>query len=232
MIDSFQIKKPLYPVITILSALFIFVDALIFARSFFGVVFLALVYVLLCCSGYFKTCIKLIPFLVIYLGVLCTVFYFASGRNLEFTVQMAVRLAGVVIAFNPGISLPPVNIVRNLTQLKCPRLFTLGILITLTFIPVLSGEIKQIKNAMKTRGAVSWFNPKVIYRSFFIPLIVRLVNISDTLTLSVETRGFVSDDVVPSVYKTVKISAKDILFTALFTLIFVTCLLGMLVVKK
>ncbi|MCR4790848.1 MAG: energy-coupling factor transporter transmembrane protein EcfT [Treponemataceae bacterium] len=221
MLDSFQIKKPIYPIFTILSAILIFVGALLLAKSPFGIIFLLAVYILLMSFGYVRTCLKMIPFLIVYLAVFHLIFYYASHKNLEFAVQMGIRLAGVVIAFIPGISLPPVNLVRNLTQLHFPRLLTLGMLITLTFIPVLSSEIKQVRNAMKTRGATSLWKPVVLYRAFLIPLIVRLVNISDTLTLSVETRAFVSDDLKPSVYRTVKVQSRDIVFAVIFMLIFI-----------
>ena len=59
-------------------------------------------------------------------------------------------------------------------------------LITLSFVPVLAAEIRQVRSAMKTRGATSLYKPAVLYRAFLIPLIVRLVNISDTLTLSLD----------------------------------------------
>lgn len=232
MLDSFQIKNPLYPIFSISAALLIFINALILARSIFGAIFLLAVYILLCAFGYFKTCLKLIPFLLIYLAIFSAIFYFASNRNLTFTYQMAVRLSGVVLAFIPGVSMPPSALVRCLTQLKFPRLMTLGILITLTFIPILNREINQIRNAMKTRGATSLWRPQVFYRAILIPLIVRLVNISDTLTLSVETRGFICDNIKPSVYKPIKIRAKDIIFAVLFLMIFVICLSLHLVIKK
>lgn len=232
MMNSFQIKNPLYPVFTISAALLIFINALILARSIFGVFFLIAIYFLLCAFGYAKTCLKLIPFLAIYLVIFSIIFYFASNRNLTFTYQMAVRLSGVVIAFIPGISMPPSALVRCLTQLKFPRLLSLGILITLTFIPILNREINQIRNAMKTRGATSLWRPQVFYRAILIPLIVRLVNISDTLTLSVETRGFICDNIKPSVYKPIKIKTRDIIFTVLFLMIFVICLSLNLVIKK
>ena len=230
--DLFEIKNPLYPLVSIITSLLIFIGALLLAKSIFGILFLCTIFILLCFFGYTKTCLNLIPFLIIYLTLLSCIFYFASSRNINFTVQMAIRLTGVVFAFIPGLSLPPVNLVRNLTQLGCPRLVTLGMLITLTFIPVLSGEIKQIRNAMKTRGAVSLWRPKVLYRAFLIPLIVRLVNISDTLALSVETRAFVAEEIKPGIYKPIKIKACDILFSVLFCLIFVLCLGLFLVIKK
>lgn len=232
MLDSFQIKNPLYPIFSISAALLIFINALILARNIFGVVFLVAVYLLLCTFGYAKTCLKLIPFLTIYLAIFSAIFYFASNRNLTFTYQMAIRLSGVVIAFIPGVSMPPSALVRCLTQLKFPRLLNLGILITLTFIPILQREINQIRNAMKTRGATSLWRPQVFYRAILIPLIVRLVNISETLTLSVETRGFICNNIKPSVYKAIKIKTRDIIFAVLFLMIFMICLSFHLVIKK
>jgi energy-coupling factor transporter transmembrane protein EcfT len=65
---------------------------------------------------------------------------------------------------------------------------------------------------MKTRGAGSLLNPKVLYRAFLVPLVMRLVGISDTLSLSVETRGFTLGKVKYSVYKREVVALSDIIF--------------------
>lgn len=219
MTDKFQVARPLYPVLSIGVTLFIFIGALAMARSLSGVWFLAAVFLLLCIFGYGKTCLKMIPFLIIYTFVVTMVFYLASGRNLAFAGQMAIRLAGVAIAVIPGMSLPPANLVRNLTALNCPRLLTLGMLITMTFIPVLNSEIRQVKGAMKTRGVNSIWSLTGFYRAFLIPLIVRLVNISDTLALSVETRGFVAENTEFTIYHPVSFTVRDGLFAVLFLIV-------------
>lgn len=224
MMESFQVRKPLYPLLSIFISIMILTVALIFAKDWAGVFFIAASYALLCFTGYWKCCIKVLPFLILYQVFFSLIFYFASGRNLTFVFQMAIRLAGVVLAFIPGACLPPVNLVRNLTQLKFPRLVTLGMLITLTFIPVLNKEIHQIRNAMKTRGAVSFWKPDLIYRAFIIPLVVRLVNISDTLTLSVETKAFVCSDLRPSCYKKIVFTKKDSVTSGLFILLILTAI--------
>lgn len=214
-------KDTLYPILSIATVLATFIISLITAHmGLSGIFFLVAVYFLLCMFGYFKTCIKIIAFLAIYLTIFYIIFFFASGKNSLFATQMLVRLAGVFIAAIPGIALSPVKLVRNLTQLKCPRLISLGMLITLTFIPLLASEIRTIKNAMKTRGITNPLNPKIFYRAFLIPLIVRLVNISDTLALSVETRGFISNENNFSVYKTVKFTSRDFIFIILYLAIF------------
>ena len=90
---------------------------------------------------------------------------------------------------------------RNLSTLKMPRGVTLGMLIATSFPPVLGAEIKRVREAMKTRGAGSVLNPKIFYRAFLVPFVMRLVNIADTLSLSVETRGFSLEKVPYTVYK-------------------------------
>lgn len=223
MTDNFHVKKPVYPVLSILCSVLIFSGSLIFAKSIWGIFFLLSVFLLLTISGYGKTCFFMLPFIIIYTGIFSVIFYFSSGKDAAFAIQMAVRFGGVALAVIPGLALEPVLLVRNLTQLKCPRLITLGMLITLSFIPVLAKEINQIRGAMKTRGASSFWKPSVFYRAFLIPLVVRLVNISDTLTLSVETRGFVNSDVKPSCYKKINFTMKDTIFTIFFFSIFIVC---------
>ena len=101
---------------------------------------------------------------------------------------------------------------RNLSQLHMPRGITLGMLITMSFIPVLRGEIKRVREAMKTRGAGSILNPKIFYRAFLIPLVTRLVDISDTLALSIETRGFTLGKCKYTVYKKEVVNVFDVLY--------------------
>ena len=72
-------------------------------------------------------------------------------------------------------------------------------------------EVKIIREAMRTRGANSIFAPAVLYRSFVIPLVLRLVNISDTLSLSVETRGFTFSKEPYTIYRPPRFSLLDVL---------------------
>ncbi len=218
MMDRFHIERPLYPIVSIATALLTLIGGLLLAKSVWGTVFLLAVYLLLCCFGYGRTCIRVLPFMIVYLAVFSLIFYFASGGNAVFVWQMANRLAAVVIAVIPGLCLPPVQLTRCLTSLHCPRLMTLGMLITMSFVPVLAGEIRQVRSAMRTRGVTSVFAPKAFYRAFLIPLLARLVNISDTLALSVETRGAVADDVEATVYRPVLLQARDLGFSILFFL--------------
>ena len=86
-------------------------------------------------------------------------------------------------------------------------------LVTLRFIPILVTEIRRIWEAMRVRGAnVKWYRPDCLYRAFFIPLVMRIIGISDTLSLSLETRAFALDNSPATVYGKVELRARDIIF--------------------
>ena len=107
---------------------------------------------------------------------------------------------------------------RILFHVRLPRVLTLAMLITFTFFPLLRAEVRQTREAMRTRGAGGLLNPAILYRAFLIPLMVRLVNLSDTLALSVETRGFTTYPAPYTVYRPVYLQAKDGAFAALSAL--------------
>ena len=106
MTDRFHVRRPLYPIVSILAALLTLIGALALARSVWGTVFVAAVFVLLCLFGYASTCLKALPILIPYVGVFSAIFTLASGGNAVFTWQMASRLAGVGVAVLPGLSMP------------------------------------------------------------------------------------------------------------------------------
>lgn len=226
MIERFQTDKAVYPLIAIMVMLLIFIGGLLMARSLWGAVFLLAAFVLLCVSGYGKVCLRFLPILLVYAVAVYVIFYFAGKMQTDFAMQMTIRLTGVLIAAIPGLAMEPVKLVRALTKLRFPRLLTLGMLITMSFIPILAGEIRQVRDAMKTRGILSIWNVKAFYRAFLIPLIVRLVNISDTLALSVETRGFISEDGNYTIFHPVTVKGRDIGFLIAFLAVFAFCLAG------
>lgn len=208
-------KHSLYPLIGLGSVFLIFIFGLISAKSDTCLWFLIGVWVLFLIFGYWKACLAIIPYAVI-LGAIFAGITFAVSRDADAALAAVNRILCVCVGIIPGLALEPINLVRNLSDLHLPRLFTLGMMITLDFFPLLGKEVSQVREAMKTRGAGSIWNPKIFYRAFLIPLIVRLVNISDTLSLSVETRGFSTDkDAEYSVYKTVKVKVRDFVFLAI-----------------
>ena len=208
----FAFKHNLYPIIALLSSVGILVYGLIMAKSQMCSVFLLFALVFLCFFGCFRAVLRTLPLLIIFGGLFALIAYFAYGKDASAALAMANRMGGVFVAVVPGMSVEAVRMTRNLSQLRMPRGLTLGMLIAMSFVPVLGSEIRRVREAMKTRGAGSVLNPKIFYRAFLIPLVSRLVDISDTLSLSVETRGFTLSKAKYTVYKREVICVSDLIY--------------------
>ena len=211
MSEKLLVKRPIYPVIGLVSSIVILVFGLITAKSAACIWFLSGMWMLFLAFGYWRSCLAVLPAAALLCAVLAGITY-AISKDVQATYAAVNRILAICVAVVPGLALPPIDLVRNFSTLRVPRVITLGMMITLTFFPLLGGEVRQVREAMKTRGACSFFSPQIFYRAFLIPLVMRLVNISDTLALSVETRGFTKEATDCSVYKTVNLRPVDLLF--------------------
>lgn len=213
---TLKVRNPVYPLLSVPASVVILVFGLVTAKSVASTCYLAGVWLLLLAFGYWKSCLAILPFAAVMSGIFCGITY-ALSKDPVTTYAAANRILAVCIAIIPGLALEPVMLVRNLSKLRAPRMVTLGMMIALSFFPLLRKETKRIREAMITRGAGNALDPRIFHRAFLVPLVVRLVNISDTLALSVETRGFSTDDKNYTVYRDVKFRLKDAAFAALLT---------------
>lgn len=211
---TLKVKNPVYPLLSVLSAVLILVIGLVTAKTLASTCFAAGVWLLFLVLGYWKSCVAVLPFALVMSGIFCGVTY-ALSKDAVTTFAAANRILAISVAIIPGLALEPMLLVRNLSGLRAPRMVTLGMMIALGFFPLLRKETKRIREAMKTRGAGNPLDPRIFHRAFLVPLVVRLVNISDTLALSVETRGFRADDKNYTVYRDVKFGIKDAVFAVL-----------------
>ncbi len=211
---TLKVKNPVYPLLSVISAVLILVVGLVTAKTLASTCFAAGVWLLFLALGYWKSCLAVLPFALVMSGIFCGVTY-ALSRDSVTTFAAANRILAISVAIIPGLALEPMLLVRNLSGLRAPRMLTLGMMIALGFFPLLRKETKRIREAMKTRGAGNPLDPRIFHRAFLVPLVVRLVNISDTLALSVETRGFSADDKNYTVYRDVKFGIKDAVFAVL-----------------
>ncbi len=210
MSEKLLVKRPVYPLIGLLSSLLIIIFGVALAKRGSCIWFLGAMWLLFLAFGYYRACLAVIPVAAVLCAVLAGI-TFAISKDVSSAMAAVNRILAVCIAVIPGLALPPIILVRNFYTLRLPRMLTLGVMITLNFFPLLGAEVKQVREAMKTRGAGSFFSPQIFYRAFLIPLIMRLVNISDTLALSVQTRGFTTDAAACSVYRPVTLRLADIL---------------------
>lgn len=208
----FHWKKNIYPIIAVLTSIAIIVFGLIFCKTVACSCFLIGLFAWLVLFGCGRACLKAIPMFVVVGSLFTWIAYESSGNDVVSALGMANRFGAIFLALAPGMSIEPVAMMRSLSTIKTPRAVTLGMLIVSSFMPVLKAEIGRVREAMKTRGAGSILNPKIFYRAFLIPLVTRLVDISDTLALSIETRGFTLGNAKYTVYKKEPISISDVAF--------------------
>ncbi len=213
--EILKATNPIYPLLGMFASIATLVFGLVCAKMDNILYFYAGIYVLYLCYGYYRACIAVVPMLALMITLFCGLTYL-TGSDTQFIIYALNRSFAVCFATIAGLSTPTSSFIRNLRQIKVPKMVTLGMLIAINFFPLFVKEMRQIRSAMKTRGAGSIFNLKVFYRAFLIPLVVRIVHISDTLSLSVETRGFTMDNTQTTVFEPKNIAPKDILFVIIF----------------
>ena len=205
----FQAKRSLYPLLCLASTVCFLIGGMLMAGRPRFPLFLAEVCVFYLLFGYWKplfaSVFMFIPVSLFFVLLSCLI-------NQDFSVAFAMgtRVFMVGICAVPALGMPQIRLIRNMNQIHCPRMLTLGMLIAVRFVPVVGSEVRQIREAMKTRGVrASLLNFSCFYRALLIPLIMRLINISDTLSLSLETRGFELENTPVTIYEPVNFTVRD-----------------------
>lgn len=166
MLDAFSVRKPLYPLIAFVSSLCMLVCGMLFSKSLWAFAFADVLFVLYCCFGLFRGAWKMSAAMLAF-GLVIGGLAFITNRNFDAFWQTVVRALLLGICAVPMITIPPADLTRCMNQLHCPRIITLGMLVTLRFIPILVTEIRRIWEAMRVRGAnVKWYRPDCLYRAF------------------------------------------------------------------
>lgn len=217
MSGKLKVSKPVYPLLAVLCSVIVLAVGLlssgkppVFAAYFAGICLLYIIF------GYGKilgvSFLMLIP-----IGLITGTISMLVKHDLSTGATTVGRFLLLGLSAIPLIATPPVNLTRCMTKLKMPRFLTLGMLIAIRFVPVLAGEVKRIREAMRTRGVnMAWYRIDSWYRAFIVPFMMQLINISDILAISVETRGFDLDKKEAGIYKPVNAGTRDKLFMAVF----------------
>lgn len=214
MLGRYQIKRPLYPLLCLISSALMLIGGMMLAGRTFYPVFLVELILFYTVFGYGRAALRVV---VIFIPV--SIFFFllscVVNQNLHTAYSMAARVFMTGLCVVPALGMIQIRLIRNLNQIHCPKMLTLGMLIAVRFVPVVAAEVRQIREAMRTRGvrATLW-NVRCFYRALLIPLVMRLISISDTLSMSLETRGFELEDSPYTIYETVNFTIKDGVYLA------------------
>ena len=190
-----RIKLTLVPIVGFTS-FFISDTVLLFGLIVFA--FFLYVY-----SGMWKRALRFILFFVLLycielgLGKFCKAnIVFAIYMFIYFASRMTlIAMFGVYITKTTSVS----EMLEALNRMKIPRSIGIPFSVLLRFVPTIKIEFKALKENMKIRGIItSRFFPllhPIKYMEYtLVPLLMRMIKISDELSASALIRGLDSDE--------------------------------------
>lgn len=214
-----RIKLTLLPIVGFVS---FFISDTILLLGLIMLAFFLYVY-----SGIWKKSLCFILFFILLFGIelglgkLCNasavfalymLIYFASRMTL-------IALVGHYITITTSIS----EMLESLNRMKVPRRISIPFSVLLRFMPTIKIELKALQENMKMRGIVTsrffpLLHPIKYIEYTLIPLLMRMITISDELSASALIRGLDSDEKRISLTE-LKFNKTDLLIGLLGTLI-------------
>lgn len=190
-----RIKLTLLPVIGFIS-FFISDTILLFVILLFS--FLLYIY-----SGIYKKAVPFLIFFSLLLGLECTMekisdynFVFALYMMIYFLSRMTlIAMFGAYITRTTKIS----EMIEALNRMKIPRSISIPFSVLLRFAPTMRHEVKALKENMKIRGVIKsgffiLLHPIKYVEYTLVPLLMRMIKVSDELSASALIRGLDSDE--------------------------------------
>lgn len=190
-----RIKLTLLPVIGFIS-FFISDTILLFVILLFS--FLLYIY-----SGIYKKAVPFLIFFSLLLGLEYTMekisdynFVFALYMMIFFLSRMTlIAMFGAYITRTTKIS----EMIEALNRMKIPRSISIPFSVLLRFAPTMRHEVKALKENMKIRGVIKseffiLLHPIKYVEYTLVPLLMRMIKVSDELSASALIRGLDSDE--------------------------------------
>lgn len=213
-------SNPVYPLFCLLASIVIFFGCMALSKDPLCLWLELALYLLMIAFGYWRASLTMIPVAAVLGFVFCGVTWLVS-HDAQQVLYATNRILALCLGCIPMIGMKPEDLVRCMNHLGAPRMMTLAMFIVISFLPMLRDEVSRVREAMRTRGVMGMWNPRVFYRAFLIPLMMRITGISDTLSLSIETRGF-DGDAECTVYRPIRMKARDWVFLVLAIAMVVT----------
>ncbi|RJX28088.1 MAG: energy-coupling factor transporter transmembrane protein EcfT [Dethiobacter sp.] len=203
--------QELNPLVKLLVSMLIFIYCLSSARLWPLLIMFLLLLVFLLASGLGRAVLKVLPFgLLIGTSVLAISLLLGSSR--EGALVSLLRIHYLFISFLLfSATTSPAAFMSALNQLKMPSSLSLGLVIVMRFLPVLSQEMEKIYQSFALRTGNKKKKLSLTYRGIMVPFIFRLFTLSDNLTLALQMRAFESRPALSS-YGKVAVKPGDWLF--------------------
>lgn len=148
---------------------------------------------------FFKSIVYLGIFLCIYYIV---VFYIKNYVLVSTITMMILFLPNFVLAYLLVSEYNSSELLSALQAIKLPKIFIIGLTVTLRYIPTFRQEFRIIKEAMNIRGVkFSIRYPLRTYEYLLVPQLYRCLHLSNELTAAALTKGLDSPSKRSSFYQ-------------------------------
>ncbi|MDO5100209.1 MAG: energy-coupling factor transporter transmembrane component T [Eubacteriales bacterium] len=204
--------RGIYPPAVLLISLLWFIVGMVFVFQWWFPLYLAALIAVYLLFGYGRTMLRMTAAVVI-LCLLSALFSLPSGNEQKLW-QAVYRMALFGLTAVGPVGMEPVKLVRAMNGIGVSRGLTSGLLVSLRFMRILGMEMGRIRRAMRLRGVSGCLRPRLVYRALIVPFLIRLISLSDTLSLSLETRGFRMENRAVTAYEQVRMGRRDWCFTA------------------
>ncbi|MGT2686180.1 energy-coupling factor transporter transmembrane component T [Streptococcus porcinus] len=157
-----------------------------------GVIFSQLVSLLVIfLGGYYLKVIKATCFLVLfYSSYLLSSVYFKNGILTSFFRMSLLFIPCFLLAWLLCTEYNSSELLSALQRLHLPKIFLIGLMVTLRYISVFRKEFQLIKEAMQVRGVdLSFKHPIRTFEYLLVPQLFRCLALSNDLTSASLTKG-------------------------------------------
>lgn len=157
-----------------------------------GIVFsLIFVEALLFVMGQYKKMLKTIVVLASFFAVYLLVLQFSTMEMLSTMLKMTILfLPSYVLATLLVSAYHLSEVFSSLQKLKLPKIFVVGLTVTIRYIPTFIEEFKLIKSSMQIRGVkFSFLHPLRTLEYLIVPQLFRCLSLSQELTSAALTKG-------------------------------------------
>lgn len=142
-------------------------------------------------SRNYKKGLRTIVYLAVYFGLYTlTLTYFENGMLASMFRMTTLFVPCLVLASILVSEYSSSEILSGLEKLKLPKMFVIGLTVTLRYIPTFRKEFRIIKEAMYIRGVrFSLRHPLRTFEYLIVPQLFRCLNLSAELTAAGLTKG-------------------------------------------
>lgn len=170
-----------------------------------------------------ELCVKRVVLYLFLIGIKYLLMRINLGLSTGALLGIIVLVLKLYPIFNIGkivIGTSPLEMMSALKFLRIPENIKIALVTALRYLGEIDIRIKEIRNGMKIRGLkLSLLHPGRSFELYLVPLIYKCLDVSETLTSSIISRGIMYE-CNKTDYRPVKFRIGDIVIIILLIIIF------------